>query len=90
MAEQQDRNGITANTPYGLCIHHENTLVPGRTLYGHQGLTEGILCNLYYDPETRFVFVLCTNGSRNTMDHRVIKLTRRIFEVVWNHFSGLS
>ena len=86
MAEQQGRNGITAATPYGLCIHHDQTLVEDRTIYGHQGLTEGILCNVYFDPQTRFVFVLCTNGSSNHMDHRVIKLTRKVFDVAWETF----
>ena len=85
-AEQQGRNGITADTPYGLCVHHEKTLVEGRTMYGHQGLTEGILCNVYFDPETRFVFVLCTNGSSNQMDHRVVKLSRRVFAAAWEVF----
>ena len=88
MADQQGRAGITADTPYGLCVHHETTLVDGKTLYGHQGVTEGLLCNLYFDPETRFVFVLCTNGSSNIMDHRVVRLTRRVFDVAWNTFSG--
>ena len=87
-AEQQGRNGITAETPYGLCVHHEKTLVEGRTMYGHQGLTEGILCNVYFDPETRFVFVLCTNGSSNQMDHRVVKLSRRVFATAWEAFGN--
>lgn len=89
MALQQGRGAVTADTPYGLCIHHESTLVGGKMLYGHQGRSEGILCNLYYDPETRFVFVLCTNGSSNNNDNRVVKLTRKVFQVAWETFSGV-
>ena len=84
MDEQRGKGGITANTPYGLCVHHEKTLVNGKTLYGHQGLWNGILVNLYYDPETRFVFVFCSNGCHNRLDNRVGKLTRRVFAVVWD------
>lgn len=84
MEEQRGKGGITAKTPYGLCIHHETTLVNGKTLYGHQGLSNGILINLYYDPETGFVFVFCSNGCHNRLDNRVGKLTRRIFTVVWD------
>lgn len=84
MDEQGGMGGITAKTPYGLCIHHETTLVNGKTLYGHQGLWNGVLVNLYYDPETRFVFVFCSNGCHNRLDNRVGKLTRRIFAVVWD------
>ena len=87
MDEQRGKGGITANTPYGLCVHHEATLVNGKTLYGHQGLCNGILVNLYYDPETRFVFVFCSNGCHNRLDNRVGKLTRRVFTVIWDVFA---
>ena len=86
MDEQRGKGGITANTPYGLCVHHETTLVDGKTLYGHQGLSNGILVNLYYDPETRFVFVFCSNGCHNRLDNRVGKLTRRVFSVIWKTY----
>ena len=88
MDEQRGKGGITANTPYGLCVHHERTLVHGKTLYGHQGLCNGILVNLYYDPETRFVFVFCSNGCHNRLDNRVGKLTRRVFAVVWDAYAS--
>ena len=88
MSEQRGKGGITAKTPYGLCIHHETTLHGTKTLYGHQGLCDGIVCNLYYDPETRFVFVLCSNGCNNAMDNRVVHLTRRIFDLVWKEFGN--
>ena len=88
MATQQGRAGITADTPYGLCVHHERTLVRGKTLYGHQGLSNGILVNLYYDPETQFVFTFCSNGCHNRLDNRVGKLTRRVFAVVWDAYAS--
>ena len=87
MDEQRDKGGIMANTPYGLCVHHERTLVNGKTLYGHQGLSNGILVNLYYDPETQFVFTFCSNGCHNRLDNRVGKLTRRVFAVVWDAYA---
>ena len=84
MEEQQGQGGITAKTPYGLNLIHEKTLLTDRILYGHQGLSDGILCNLYFDPESRIVFVLCSNGTNNQMDNRVAHLTRRIFALVWS------
>ena len=86
MDEQAGKGGITARTPYGLCVHHETTLLDGKTLYGHQGMSDGILCSLYYDPETRFVFVLCSNGCNNQMENRVAHLTRKVFEAAWKAF----
>ena len=90
MSEQRGQGNITAKTPYGLCVHHETTLVPGRTIYGHQGISHGYLCNVYYDPETRFVFVLCTNGSTNSLNNHVTNLSRRTFALAWEAYSGLE
>ncbi len=86
MAEPNGTGGVTAETPYGLCLQRENTLVDGITFYGHQGMSEGLVSNLYFDPETRFVFVMSTNGSTNSLDHRVVRLSRKAFELAWNAF----
>ena len=86
MAEPAGQGGVTAPTPYGLCVQRETTLVPGKTLYGHQGMSEGLVSNVYFDPETRFVFVMSTNGSSNHLDHRVVRLSRKVFEQIWNAF----
>ena len=47
---------------------------------------QGLVSNLYFDPETRFVFVMSTNGSTNSLDHRVVRLSRKAFELAWNAF----
>ncbi|MBR6029829.1 MAG: beta-lactamase family protein [Clostridia bacterium] len=88
MADQRGRNGITGDTPYGLNLHREQSLMDGKTFYGHQGMSDGILCNLYFDPETRFVFVLCSNGCNNELNNRVAKLTRRIFAPAWEAYGA--
>ena len=65
MADQRGRNGITGDTPYGLCIHRvKDDLVPGKTLYGHQGMSGAILANAYFEPESRFCFVLVSKIGR--------------------------
>ena len=86
MSDQCGKGDVTAKTPYGLCIYHEKTLVDGKTLYGHQGMSDGVLCSLYYDPETRFVFALSSNGCNNQQENRVAHLTRRAFSLAWEAF----
>ena len=86
MSDQNGKGNITAETPYGLNIQREESLVEGRIIYGHQGMIENILTNVYYDPESRFVFVLLTNGCSNKLDKRVAGITRKLFALAWETF----
>ena len=88
MADQNGRPGITCSSPYGLCINRVSNLVKGRMIYGHQGMANGIVCNVYFDPETQFVFALVTNGSSDNMNDRICKVSRKTFNLCWQAFSG--
>lgn len=70
LSSQVGKGGITTESEYGLNVARINApkLFPDRLLYGHQGRIDSTLCNLYFDPETRFVFAMvtnyCTPGAR--------------------------
>ena len=83
MRSQKGLGDVTVDSPYGLCVNRVDNLLNDRMVYGHQGLSEGILCNLYFEPQTRLVFALITNGSSTNMDDRIGKLSRRVFAEVW-------
>lgn len=85
-ASQQGRGGVTVDSPYGLCVQRVTTLLEDRMVYGHQGLSDGILCNVYWEPESGLVFVMITNGSSCAMDNHIGKLSRRVFAQVWDRF----
>lgn len=87
-ADQNGQPGITVSSPYGLCINRVDNLVEGRMLYGHQGISNGVVCNVYYDPETQFVFTLVTNGSSASMTDHICRISRRTFAQCWTYFSG--
>ena len=73
-----ETTGITPKSPYSFfCIRQEGVL-PGRTVYGHQGTNEGIVCNLYFEPDSGMVFCVMTNGCRSARDNGVIRLTRKL------------
>ena len=58
-------------------------------LYGHQGMANGVLCNLYFDPETRFVFALLTNGTNvKAKEDRICLLARDLFNLMWNTYAN--
>ena len=89
MSSQKGKGGITADSPYGLNVERVETLVKGKTIYGHQGMATGVLCNLYFDPETRFVFALVTNGCNvNAKSSRICLLARDLFSLMWNTYVG--
>ena len=96
LSSQQGKGGITVDSPYGLNVHRLKKLVPDRIIYGHQGKvsvngsdTRFVLCNLYFDPETHFVFALVTSGcNTNAKQNRICTLTRELFALMWSAYSG--
>lgn len=62
ISSQKGKGGITVDVD-GLNMQRLKvpTLFPDRLLYGHQGMIDNVLCNLYFDPETRFVFAMVSN-----------------------------
>ncbi len=83
MASQQGVGGITADSSYGLCVHRIDTLLPDRMVYGHQGMSESVLCNLYWEPRSGLVFALMTNGCDIRLDHYIAAQTREAFAAIW-------
>jgi len=83
---QQGKPGIDCETPYGLTVYRAEDLLDGRIVYGHQGIGSGMICNLFYEPESRFVFALMTNGCNTRQDHGIVKLARKTFALTWAEY----
>ena len=87
ISSQKDKGGVKVDSPYGLNVERVKSLIDGKLIYGHQGMSEGVLCNLYFDPETRFVFALLTNGCDTTArQNRICTLTRQLFALAWSAY----
>lgn len=86
IASQQGKGGITADSPYALCVHRVDSLLDDRMIYGHQGQSDGIVCNLYWDRESGFVFAMITNGCSSRMDNYICKVSRNVFAACWKAF----
>lgn len=86
MADQKGQGYVTISSPYGLCVNRVEGLLEDRMIYGHQGMSNGVLCNLYWEPESQLVFALITNGSKNNMNDHIAVLSRRVFAKVWEEF----
>lgn len=49
----------------------------GRTLYGHGGKANGMLCAAYFDPSDRTGVVMLTNGCQNKSMHNGVGMLGR-------------
>ncbi len=54
-------SSVTGESPYGLCVYRF-TLENGQTWYGHQGRWEGLLADIFWEPENEAVMVFVMNG----------------------------
>ena len=86
LASQQGRGGVRIDSPYGLCVNRNDTLLADRLVYGHQGMSGGITANVYFEPESRFVFVMISNGCSNKLQNRVCAISRKLFNLMWEKF----
>ena len=78
---------VTGESPYGLCVNLMGNVVKGRMIYGHQGMSNGAMCNVFYDPETQFVLVMLTNGCSQVRQDRIGVLPRRLFTYTYPLFT---
>lgn len=88
MSSQMGKGVVTCDSPYGLCVNRVDNLLDDRMIYGHQGMTDYVICNLYFDPETEFVFALVTNGANNRMNDHIGIISRKLFNLTWDKFVG--
>lgn len=85
-ADQAGLGGVQSSE-YGLFVKRIEDLLDGRMVFGHQGTSEGIVCNAFYVPEDDFVFVMMTNGCSSVRDNGIITLARRQFALLYNAFA---
>lgn len=76
--QSPDTTGITADSPYTFFTIRQDTLLEGKRVYGHQGTDEGVICNLYVEPESQMVIVVMSNGCNTTREDGIMRLTRRL------------
>ena len=74
----RETDGITAESPYTFFTIRQDTLFDGLRVYGHQGTDEGIVCNLYVEPENELVIVVMTNGCKTNREDGIMRITRRL------------
>lgn len=87
--EQNEKTtGITSDSPYSFFTIRQDTLLEGRRVYGHQGTDEGIVCNLYVEPESQTVFCVMTNGCKTKREDGIMRLTRRLCAIAEEEYLG--
>lgn len=75
---------VTGDSPYGLFVERTDKVLAGHTFYGHQGLLNGVICSLYYEPQSGFVIAMTTNGCSPARRDRVSLLSIRLAEALYD------
>ncbi|MBR5288259.1 MAG: beta-lactamase family protein [Clostridia bacterium] len=88
MREEQhfETTGITPDSPYSFFTIRQDTLLEGKRVYGHQGTDEGVVCNLYVEPESQMVIVVMSNGCNTTRENGIMRMTRRLTALAAQEF----
>lgn len=86
MSSQNGKPGVTCESKYGLCVYRKSELLEDRIVYGHQGMSEGVIAALFFDPETQLVFSVITNGSNSIMSNYMATINRKLFALTWEKF----
>ena len=81
-----ETDGITEESPYSFFTIRQDTLFDGRTVYGHQGTDEGVVCNLYTEPESGLTIVVMSNGTRSKRVDGIMSITRSLAGIAWDEF----
>lgn len=79
-------DGITEDSPYSFFTIRQDSLFEGRTVYGHQGTDEGVVCNLYTEPESGLTIVVMSNGTRSKRVDGIMSITRSLAGIAWDEF----
>ena len=80
------KGGVKEDSPYGLCVYRQTLLLKDRTVYGHQGMSNGMTSVLLFEPESQFVVAILTNGCDTRQDHRLCIIHRKLFAKAWEIF----
>ena len=86
MESQLGKPGITCDSKYGLCIYRKSELLKERIVYGHQGMSEGVVAALFFEPESQLVFSVITNGCNDVMVNYMANINRKLFLKTWEIF----
>jgi CubicO group peptidase (beta-lactamase class C family) len=86
--DQRELNAsVTGESPYGLCVNLMGNMIKDDMIYGHQGMSNGAMCDVFYDPDTQYVLVMLTNGCSQVRQDRIGVLPRRLFDYTYPLFA---
>ena len=83
MSSQKGKGNVVIDSPYGLCVNRVDNLIDGYLIYGHQGLSDDICANLYFEPKSQLVFAFVTNGCNNNLKDAICSISRSLFTEIW-------
>ena len=94
ISSQKGKGGITIDPVYGLNVQRLKIppLFGERMIYGHQGMIDNILCALFFEPESRFVYAMVSVSpnvaERQGRTYSLRALAYNLLKLTWNEFGA--
>ena len=73
-------SSVTGETPYGLCLYRHPA--GGKDWYGHQGRWEGLLVDVFFEPESGKTVVLVLNGVQRKSAAEVAPQAQQALDLI--------
>lgn len=68
---------------YGLALKETETLIPGHHLVGHTGSAYGLYSAMFFDPQSKYGFVVVTNGCVPTYENGQLAILARTINYLY-------
>ena len=94
ISSQKGKGGITIDPIYGLNVQRLSIppLFGEKMIYGHQGMIDNILCALYFEPESRYVYAMVSVSpnvaNRQGRTYSLRALAYNLLKLTWNEFGN--
>ena len=89
---QTGMEGVSAQVDYGLGMQiKQDIIVKGRTMYGHQGVSNGVIAGIFFDPTDKTCIAVTTNRSKERTEiHGMTPLVLKTVEIAYSYFDSLE
>ncbi|MDD2648423.1 MAG: serine hydrolase [Eubacteriales bacterium] len=87
---QTGMEGVSAKVEYGLGMQiKQDTVVKGRLMYGHQGVSNGVIAGLFFDPEDNTCIAVTSNRSKERPEiHNMAPLVLNSVAIAYEYLYG--
>ncbi|NQD72776.1 beta-lactamase family protein [Sphingobacterium shayense] len=82
-SSQMMQKKLSDKENYGLALMETDKLIPGQHLIGHTGSAYGLYSAMFFDPKSKYGFIVVTNGCVPTYENGFVALSARTINYLY-------